>query len=171
MCILTYTYMLAMTDHPLQHAPSISVGVLALFFITDSTRHHHNCILFCDLEGSKCTCSYTVTYSMSTCTNVHISNMTHHPLQQAPSISVGDCYFIYYPLHQAPSQMYMVRELEESRCTCTHTLTYYSVCIWTYMYVSNDTSPTTSVGVLALYHSVGVLAPCFFYYRLHHTPP
>ena len=95
-CILTYMYMLAMTHYPLQHATSVSVGVLVIFFITDSTRHYHKCVLFCDLEGSRCICSYTATYSMSTCTNVHISNMTHHPLQQASSISVGVLLLSFY---------------------------------------------------------------------------
>ena len=31
--------------------------------------------------------------------------------------------------------MYIVRELEESRCTCTHKVMYYSACIQTYMYI------------------------------------
>ena len=143
MCILTYMYMLAMTHHPLQHAPSISVGVLVPFFITDSTRHHHKCGLFCDLEGSKCTCSYTVTYSMSICTNVQVSNMTHHPLKQASSISVGvQLLFLLPTPPRTITNAY--RQRTRGKQMYMYTYSYVLHCVHTdiHVYVSNDTSPT-----------------------------
>ena len=49
--ILTYMYMYTnvhisnMPHHPLQQALCISVGILALFKNTESTRRHHKCML------------------------------------------------------------------------------------------------------------------------------
>ena len=75
---------------------------------------HHTPSIIRDLEGRTLTCTLTY-YSVCTLTYMYMLASTHHPLKQAPSISVGGLVSEYRHCHKCILSSYIERE-----CTYTY---------------------------------------------------